>query len=118
MGFVEEAHLWLKTPIFPFINLLDGKRIALYGVQPIGADYRRQIQKWDIGQIVLWVDENWAEYARAGLEVSPVERLLEADYDCVVIAAADRASADGIQQKLSLMGIENSRVLWRAPLAL
>lgn len=118
MGFPPEAQLQLKTPVFPFVNLLDGKRIALYGADLLGGGYRRQILKWNVCQIALWVDENWAEYVRTGLEVSPVERLLEAQYDCVVLAVSDRASADGVRRKLAGMGIEDSRILWRAPLEL
>ena len=72
--------------------------------------------KWNICRLALWVDEDWAEYARAGLEVSPVEGLLDAEYDCVVLAVSDQASADGIRRKLIGMGIEDERILWRAPL--
>ena len=118
MGFPEEAQLQLKTPVFPFINLLEGKRIALYGAGFVGRSYRRQIQKWAVCQIVLWIDENWEEHARAGLEVESVENLLRADFDCVVIAAADQTSADSIRQKLISKGIKGERVLWRAPLEL
>lgn len=118
MGFPEEAQLQLKTPVFPFVNLLDGKGIALYGAGPLGAGYRRQIQAWNVCRITLWVDEGWREYERAGLEVSPVERLLDAVYDAVVLAEADQDSADRIRRRLVSMGIENSCILWRAPLTL
>ncbi len=116
MGFAEEARLQLKTPVFPFSNMLEGKRIALYSAGLLGGGYRRQVMKWSSCQIVLWVDEDWAEYARAGLEVSPVENLLDRAYDYIVLAVSDQASADSIRQKLIAMGIENDRILWRAPL--
>lgn len=116
MGFPAHAQLQLKTPVFPFVNLLDGKRIALYGADLLGSSYRRQILKWNVCQLVAWVDENWREYARTGLEVAPVEDLLEAEYDYAVLAVSDRALADSIRQKLIGMGINDSRILWRAPL--
>ena len=118
MGFAPETQLQLKPPVFPFINLLEGKRIVLYGASFVGRGYRRQIEKWNVGQIVLWVDKNWEEYARAGLEVEPVENLLGADFDCVVIAVADQTSADSIRQELISQGIKDEYVLWRAPLEL
>lgn len=118
MEFPAEAQLQLKTPVFPFINLLEGKRIALYGAGSIGRSYRRQIQKWDVCQIVLWIDENWEEYARAGLEVESEENLSAANFDCIVIAVTDQVSADSIRQKLISEGIEDRRILWRAPLEL
>ena len=116
MGFPAQAQLQLKTPVFPFVNLLVGKRIALYGADLLGSSYQRQILKWNVCQLVAWVDENWEEYARTGLEVAPVEDLLEAEYDYVVLAVFDRASAESIRRKLIGNGIEDERILWRAPL--
>lgn len=118
MGFPKEAQLQLKTPVFPFVNLLDGERIALYGADLLGSGYQRQILKWNIGQIALWVDENWEEYARTGLDVGPAEGLLDAEYDCIILAVSDQTSADSIRRKLTGMGIENERILWKAPLEL
>lgn len=116
MGFPKEAQLQLRTPVFPFVNLLGGKRIALYGAGLLGSGYRRQILKWNVCQLALWVDEDWKEYERAGLEVGPVEQLLDEEYDCVILAVSDQASADSIRRKLIGMGIEDERILWRAPL--
>lgn len=118
MGFAEEARLQLKSPVFPFINLLEGKRIALYGAGPLGRSYRRQILKWNVCQIAVWVDEDWPEYVRAGLEISPVERLMDVEYDCVILAVSEEAPADTIKKRLASMGIRDCRILWRAPLEL
>lgn len=116
MGFPKEAQLQLRTPVFPFVNRLDGKKIALYGADLLGSSYRRQILKWNVCRLALWVDEDWKEYERAGLAVRPVEQLLDEEYDCVILAVSSRASADSIRRKLVGMGLENERILWRAPL--
>lgn len=116
MGFPAQAQLQLKTPVFPFINLLDGKRIALYGADLLGNGYRRQILKWNICQLVLWVDEDWEEYTRTGLGVDPVEVLLKEEYDYVVLAVPDWTLAERTRRKLIGKGIEDERILWRAPL--
>lgn len=118
MGFSVEAQLQLKTPVFPFINFLEGKRIALYGAGPLGRSYRRQIQKWGICQVALWVDEDWEEHVGTGLAVSPVERLIDENFHYVVIAASEQIEAGRISRKLILMGIEENRILWRVPLEL
>lgn len=116
MGFPEEAKLQLKTPIFPFINLLNGKQIALCGAGLVGCGYRRQIQKWRICQIALWVDEDWEEYTRTGMEVGSLDDLYHGEFDCIVIAVSDEAAANRIRQKLVLMGFQDSDILWKAPL--
>lgn len=118
MGFAEEAHLQLKVPVFPFLNLLDGKRIALYGAGAVGRSYWRQIQKYGVCHAALWVDRDWEEYSRTGLPVSPVERLSDTDVDYIILTAADKALAEKERQELAGMGIDGVRILWKAPLAL
>ena len=115
MGFPKQAQLQLRTPIFPYLNLLDGKRIALYGAGNVGLSYHRQVRKWNVCRIVLWVDHNWEEHARAGLAVSPIERLLDSDYDVVILALEDQVSADLTKQELVSMGIKAERILWKPP---
>lgn len=116
MGFPAEAQLQLKTPVFPYLNQLDGRHIALYGAGALGRSYWRQIRRWDVCCVDLWVDEQWEEYARAGLPVEPVERLLDGHYDDVILALPDQASAEGIRKQLAAMGIDGRCILWRRPL--
>lgn len=118
MGFPEEAQLQLKTPVFPFVNLLTGKQIVLYGAGSLGCSYRRQIQKWNACSIVLWVDKDWEEYARAGLNVDQAEKILDVNYDYVVISETGQTPADSIRKSLVSMGIENGKILWRPPFEL
>lgn len=116
MGFGPEAQLQIKPLIFPFMNLLKGRRIALYGAGAVGQSYKRQIQKWGACEIALWVDPDWKEHARAGLEVAPVETLGSETFDSIIIAAFHAEEAAQIRLDLLSLGIENAKILWRAPL--
>lgn len=118
MGFAPEAQLELRSYIFPFINLLNGKRIVLCGAGTVGRHYLRQIRGWDLCTVAAWVDPNWKAFRREGLEVSGIETLTGADFDHVVIAALDKAAADEIRSELAAMGIPEHKILWKAPLEL
>lgn len=118
MEFAPEAQLELKAYIFPFVNLLEGKRIALYGAGTVGKQYVRQIRSWEQCTVTAWVDPNWKEFRREGTEVSGVETLSGADFDHVVIAALEKEEADRIRAELISMGVSEDKILWRAPLEL
>lgn len=116
LGFGPEGGLQIKKHIFPFINMLEGKRIALYGAGKLGWEYMQQIRNWSSCQVVLWSDENWEEYARTGWEVSPPELLLDSVCDHVVLSFFWREEADINRKKLVNMGVEAGKILWRPPL--
>lgn len=118
MGFPPEAQLELKTYVFPFINLLDGKRIALYGAGLIGKHYWRQVHKLGVCDIAVWVDEDWRTLQREGAEVSEVEALTGVEFDFLVIAALAEETAEKISGKLILEGVPERKILWKAPLEL
>lgn len=118
MDFAPEARLELKLYIFPFINLLDGKRIALYGAGTVGRHYLRQIRSWGLCTVTDWVDLNWKDFQREGSDVSGVETLAGADFDHVVIACLEKKEADEIRVELTARGIPESKILWKAPLEL
>lgn len=118
MGFVPEARLELKTYIFPFLNMLDGKRIVLYGAGTVGRHYWKQIYKLDACEAVGWTDQDWQDRRREGLDVSPIGCLLDSEYDFVVIAELEEDAADKAKQELISLGVAEGKILWRRPLEL
>jgi len=113
MGFVPEAQN--KTIIFPFLNLLTGKRIALYGAGVIGQSYWLQIHQFEICEIAIWVDEKWKYYRQEGRDVSPVEGLLGETCEYVVVAAFSEDTANAAKEKIFSLGIAKERILWKKP---
>ncbi|MCI8422165.1 MAG: glycosyltransferase [Lawsonibacter sp.] len=105
-----------KTLVFPLINRLDNKRIALCGAGRVGQNYWLQIQKFHMCQVGVWVDRKWEYYRREGRDVSAMEQLLHTEYDYVVIAVFHEELADEIRKDLLTMGIEAGKILWKAPL--
>ncbi len=116
MGFPLEAQN--RNAVFPFLNLLDGKRIALYGAGKIGRNYVQQIRPFAICDLAAWVDENWRECQRAGENVSSIDTLMNIAFDYVIIAVSREAEAVSIRQKLYVLGIQKEKILWKEPMIL
>ena len=113
MGFCSESQN--RTIVFPFINMLQGKRIALYGAGILGVTYMHQIKKWDICQVRMWVDKNWEYYRREGRDVSSDNDLLDREYDYVVLAVLEKVEAERISQILVDKGMDKRKILWKEP---
>ena len=112
-GFGKDAQN--RTVVFPFFNLLDGKRIALYGADELGQDYMRQIRRHNMCEVDMWVDERWEYRRREGWDVLPVAELLKGTYEYVIIAAGQQNTADEIRKKLISIGMADDQILWKAP---
>lgn len=112
MGFLPQAS---ASYAVPFIDLLDGRKIALYGAGIVGCKYRYQIERNHLCQVALWVDDDWKTARRAGYDVDAPEKLLHEVYDYVVIAVWDKEEAAPIREKLEQMAIEKDKILWRPP---
>ena len=99
--------------IFPFYNMLNGKRIVLYGAGVVGCNYYWQIRKSNEIDLVLWVDKS--EHSD---KVTEPEQLHNVEYDYIIISVKDKYLADKIIDELIAKGIDEKKLLWREPLAL
>lgn len=97
MGFYRDVCIpWY---IFPYDNL-NGKRIALYGAGAVGQDYYTQIMKNSDLKLTAWVDRNWEQYRKKGMEVIGVSELEKIEYDYLIIAIKHRLAAEKIKHEL------------------
>lgn len=113
MGFASTAQN--KVLVFPYLNLLNDKRIVLCGAGFVGQCYWNQIQQHKMCQVSLWVDREWSYYRREGGNVSPMNTLLSYEYDYAVIAVFHPETADLIRQDLKNLGVNEQKILWKPP---
>lgn len=118
MEFAPEARLELKTYLFPFLNMLDGKRVVLYGAGTVGRHYWKQLHKFNPCEAVGWTDGDWRGRRREGLDVSSGEVLVNGGYDFVVVAELEEDAADKAKEELISLGVAEEKILWRPPFEL
>lgn len=104
-----EAFLQDEFSNFPFGNL-NGRRMALYGAGKFGREIFRKTKALFPDRITLWVDQNYKTYQAADLPVEPVSRLLEAEYDIVVIALINEALCEEIKEHLTAVGVDGEKI--------
>lgn len=114
LGFTSGAKMYRY--IFPFINMLDDKSIALYGAGDVGTEYYEQICSRNYCAIDMWVSKNWERECANSLPVTPVSDLLKDTYDHVVIAVLWENIAEEIRQELIELGVRKEKILWRKPI--
>lgn len=89
---------------------LQNKKIVLYGAGEFG-----QVVYWLYHKdcnIVGWVDQNYSAISSAICkEILPPEKILELDFDYIVIAVKDNAARMEIEQILSDMGISLGKIV-------
>ena len=96
------------------LELLYGKKVAVYGAGAVGSDYYIQFVKNQNIDVVCWADKyNYGEIEE-GIVVIPPERIMEYDPDAVVIAVRDKDDADQIREDLKQIGITEN-VFWDIP---
>lgn len=113
MGFVPTAQN--KVLVFPYLNLLNDKRIVLCGAGFVGQSYWNQIRQYKMCQISLWVDREWSYYRREGRDVSPMDTLPSCEYDYAVIAVFHSETADLFRHDLRDLGVDGQKILWKPP---
>lgn len=84
--------------------------IAVYGAGNFG----RQVYDYAVAKAVevLWVDEKYVFYQLQGMNVKPVDMLIEEDVDYVIIAIIDETVAGTVMNNLCAKGVKRNRMRW------
>ena len=102
--------------IFPYTNLLEGKRYVLYGAGRVGMDYYRQIRQSTEGELVLWVDKQSEQFVDSDFDIRQVADLSQMEFDVLLIAVNKENVANVIKNELMQAGIEEEKLWWKPPI--
>ena len=86
-------------------------RIAICKAGTFGQHLYTSIKQKGVCEIVSWVDEDFWEYRRCGLDVDPLESLPGADVDYVLVASLENQIKGRLTELLYDCGIPASRIL-------
>ena len=97
-------------------EILQGKRIILYGAGTVGRGYYTQISRYTHCEIVAWVDAQPDKYHYPYIDVYGTETIGRAKFDMLLIAVASEKVANEIKAQLVQQGIELDKIYWSKPL--
>lgn len=110
-------YIWKKLPtlnyknkntLYPYPELKKGSRIILYGAWRFGRELHRYIKNSEFCKIVLWVDQNADIYRDTGLDIQLPEKILETEYDYILLGTMVYSGVQSMKKKLLSMGIEKN----------
>lgn len=86
--------------LFPFSSVEKGCNIILYGAGTYGQRLYNYLKKTRFCKVVLWVDRNYVELRKMGLDVENPSKLETSGCDTVVIAITYDAPRKGLYREL------------------
>lgn len=86
--------------LFPFPNVKRGSRIVLYGAGTYGQRLYRFLQRTKFCDVVIWVDRNYMEFQKAGLQVEAPFALSHMEYEAIVVANTYEKSRKALYKEL------------------
>jgi len=96
---------------FPFEKDIKEKRIAICGAGTFGQQLEKRLREKNYCEITTWVDYDYWEYRRCCLNVDPLENLLDADFDYVLLGTIDSLASQSMRERLIRMGVEPKKIL-------
>lgn len=99
----------------PMQKMKCGAKIILYGAGKLGTSYYNQIIKNKNYHLVAWVDKNYASCREKGLNVQPIENVIDMDYDYVLLGVQSSGMANSMKKVLMESGVMESKIIWDEP---
>ena len=105
----EEKDVWQRVHGFPIDRL--ERRIALYGAGKFGQALYRELEASKNHEVVLWVDKNYSELSEQFSQLSQVDKLMDTDFDQVVIAILNLEVASEVKEELISRGVDEDKIV-------
>ena len=87
------------------------KDVIIYSAGTFGQQLVNRFKETKHCNIVAWIDDDYWEYRRCGLNVDSVESISSLSYDYVLIATVDCNVAGAVKQRLIKLGVNNKKIL-------
>ena len=90
---------------------IEGKKVVIGGAGTFGQQMFRRLEATGKVEITGWIDPYYWEYRRIGMNVDPVESIIEADYDYLLMAGLDSSFKSVVTTTLADFGVDPEKVL-------
>lgn len=112
---VKKYYFEVVKYCFRDVEVLEGKRIIVYGAGRVGRDYYAEMCRYTDCTVVAWMDSHPEQYDYPHIKLLSIENLDSVEFDLIIIAVKNAEMADEICNQLSTKGIEKNRIYWSMP---
>lgn len=102
----------------PFSDLSLWKKIVIYGAGAVGKNYYREISKEFLKENIYWTDKNWEHISKKIPLVQPIDKLLQFEFDIIILAVKYEYHAIEMKNYLLTLGIPQDKIIWKSPILL
>lgn len=99
-----------KNYLYPFPQIRRGHKLIVYGAGALGYSLMKFLSESQEYQVMLWVDRNTNRETIPGYCISPIENILSAEYDYIVVAVMGADMAKEIKRSLIQKGIAQDKI--------
>lgn len=107
------AYLRVNSCVFPYTKVRQGSKMVLYGMGKVGKAFFEQIRQTRYCDIVAWADRAPALTVGPGVVVLGItpDKIMDYNFDCIVIAVENKMTAYKISEGLRSMGIGREKIV-------
>jgi len=88
-----------------------GKDVAIYSAGTFGQQLANRFAETGHCRVVAWLDDDFWEYRRCGLDVDPVENVSGVSFDFILVATVDSRVAKASADRLAALGVPRGKIL-------
>lgn len=112
----EKVHYFqLRKYSFGDVDMLQGKKIVVYGAGRVGRDYYAQICRYTDCKVAAWMDACPEQYNYPHIRLYGIDDLDSIDFDLLLIAVKDAETAGVICNQLIARGVQKNKIYWSKP---
>lgn len=100
---------------FPKPELLQNKKIIIFGAGIVGRDYYSQISRYNNCEIVAWIDNFSSKYNYDYIRIESVEKIQQYKYDHILVAALRKHTINELINTLNKYNIDNRKIICMEP---
>lgn len=99
-----------ENELFPFNEIKEGKRIVIAGAGTFGQNIYKKLINSEKYEVIGWIDDRFEEYKKLGLQVESPEKIIQYEYDFLVVAYIDEVVAETVALQLVNMGADEDKI--------
>jgi len=96
--------------LFAYGEIEKGSKVIIYGAGTYGQHLYSRVRNSAEFDIVDWVDIFYEKYRNIGLDVNPIDSVLNKEYDYIVVAYISEKTASIFKDMLIEKGIESNKI--------
>lgn len=100
-----------KMLLFPFEKVMEEDKVFVYGAGGFGKVIYNAVKNNDRLHLLGWTDKNYSYYKELGYDIDEYDKLMNTNFDYILISILNEKVADEVRKELISMGVSEEKIL-------